>query len=271
MREFFSLLFCFITIQSFAQKNIDGLISAEKSFAAYSIANNTKDAFLKFLDSTGIVFEKGQPVNGMEAWNKKEVRPGILNWHPQFAEIAVSGDFGYTTGPWTYQPKTVTDSVVARGQYITVWHTDKNGDWKFLVDLGIGNLPSTDSAEVQKISIDKITSVSVDLLSMVKTEENFIRTFKKDKAKAYAQFLSSHSILNRNSHLPATATPAQSVLIEETPQNTRFTINGSRIAKSGDLGFVYGSIRLNDKTENYLHIWRREKDGWKMALEVLRY
>jgi hypothetical protein len=79
MRKFFSLLFSLLTIQSFAQKNTNGLITAEKNFAAYSVANNTKDAFLKFLDSTGIVFEKNLPVNGMEAWNKKETRPGILN------------------------------------------------------------------------------------------------------------------------------------------------------------------------------------------------
>ena len=271
MRKFFSLLFSFLGVYSFGQKNIDGLISAEKSFAAYAVANNTKDAFLKFLDSTGVVFENGRPVNGLEAWHKKEAPPGILNWHPQFAEIAGSGDFGYTTGPWTYQPKTVTDSVIARGQYCTVWHTDKNGDWKFLADLGIGNLPSSDSAAVQKITAGKITADPIDLRSLVKTEEKFMKAFKKNKTKAYQQFLSLHCILNRNSHLPATGASAQANLVEATPPNIHFTIHGSRIAKSGDLGVVYGTIALGDKTENYLRIWRREKEGWKIALEVLRF
>ncbi|WP_410965866.1 hypothetical protein, partial [Salmonella sp. SAL4438] len=82
------LLVVSATFQARAQKNIEGLIQAEKSFAAYSVAHSTKEAFLKFLDSTGVVFEKGQPVNGIESWNKKEKAPGILNWHPQFAEIA---------------------------------------------------------------------------------------------------------------------------------------------------------------------------------------
>src|SRR6478609_3924438 len=40
---------CFQNIQ--AQKGIDSLIQAEKNFAAYSVANSTKEAFLKFLDS----------------------------------------------------------------------------------------------------------------------------------------------------------------------------------------------------------------------------
>jgi hypothetical protein len=62
----------------------------------------------------------------------------VLNWHPQFAEISASEDFGYTTGPWTYQ-NSLADTVIARGQYSTVWHLDKNGHWKFLVDFGIDN------------------------------------------------------------------------------------------------------------------------------------
>ncbi len=85
MKKLFSisiLLFvCLIKIS--AQKGIDDLINAEKNFAAYSVANSTKEAFLKFLDSTGIVFDNGKPVNGIETWNKREKRPGVLNWFPQ--------------------------------------------------------------------------------------------------------------------------------------------------------------------------------------------
>jgi hypothetical protein len=77
---------------------------AERNFAAYSVKHGTRAAFLKFLDSTAVVFENTKPVNGLQSWNKKEDGAGILNWYPTTAEIAVSGDFGYTTGPWTYHP-----------------------------------------------------------------------------------------------------------------------------------------------------------------------
>src|SRR5436190_24166412 len=106
MKKLFSIpILFFVCSQNIhAQKGIDGLIQAEKKFAAYSVSNSTKEAFLKFLDSAGIVFDNSKPVNGIETWNKREKRPGILNWYPQYAEIAISGDFGYTTGPWTFQP-----------------------------------------------------------------------------------------------------------------------------------------------------------------------
>jgi len=60
-------------------------------------------------------------------------------------------------------------------------------------------------------------------------------------------------------------------MIENTPTNIQFAITGTGIASSGDMAYVYGNTLINNKSENYLHIWRKEKDGWKIALEVLRY
>lgn len=266
----FSVLLSVAGYQSNAQKSIDGLINAEKSFAAYSVEHGTKDAFLKFLDSNGIVFEQGKAVNGIEAWSKREKRPGILNWHPQFAEIASSNDFGYTTGPWTFQPKTITDSIVARGQYFTIWHIDKNGEWKFLADLGIGNTPENIFPTTKKIIAKKFSNDAV-IDSVLKAEENFIAAYHENNSKAYRKFLSNKIILLRNGRLPSTSVDDQLIIVKNTPFNIQFTITGSGIAPSGDLAYIYGNTIINNKQDNYLHIWRKEKDGWKIALEVLRY
>src|SRR4030095_10798181 len=113
MKKIFSILILFIClIKVSAQKGIDGLIQAEKNFAAYSVTNSTKEAFLQFLDTNGIVFDQGKSKNGIEVWNSRKKRPGILNWRPQYAEISLSNDFGYTTGPWTYQ-QSKDDTVIA--------------------------------------------------------------------------------------------------------------------------------------------------------------
>jgi len=247
------------------------LIRAEKDFAAYSVSHNTKAAFLKYLDSTGVVFENGNPVNGIEAWNKKEVRQGILNWHPQFAEISASGNLGYTTGPWTFQPKTITDSIVARGQYATVWHLDKEGNWKFLVDLGINETPIADIKEVEEINVNLKTYFPIDLSSLLKAEKAFIRQFNKDKIKAYKQYLSKKTVLNRNRHLPATRAEELANSISETPAEIKFQVEHSGISNSGDLGFVYGTILYKDNKENYLLVLVRENYDWKIAMDVVRY
>jgi ketosteroid isomerase-like protein len=271
MKSLILILFTFYNLQAGAQNKIGQLIQAEKDFAAYSVANNTRAAFLKYLDSTGVVFENGKAVNGIEAWNKKDVRPGVLNWHPQFAEISGSGNLGYTTGPWTFQQKTTTDSIIARGQYATVWQLDNMGNWKFIVDLGVNGLPSTDMKEVLEINAPRISSSPIDLKSMVMAEEAFISQFNKDKFSAYNHYLSEHAILNRNGYLPTTNANDQKNSITDTPGELMFKPDHSGISTSGDLGFVYGSSSIKDKTENYLRVWRKEKKGWKIAMEVVRY
>jgi hypothetical protein len=187
MKKIFSILILFFVFfqNTQAQKGIDALIQAEKNFAAYSVDNSTKEAFLKFLDSAGIIFDKGKPANGITIWKKREKGPGVLNWHPQFAEISGSGDFGYTTGPWTFQNSS-TDTMAARGQYTTVWQINTKGEWKFLVDLGVSNTPPGLATEVKKIDVAKRSSAGATKHdSPVIAENNFLKAVSTNKSKAY--------------------------------------------------------------------------------------
>ena len=273
MKKIFSILIlffvCFQNIQ--AQKGIDSLIQAEKNFAAYSVANSTKEAFLKFLDSAGIIFDKGKPANGVMTWKKREKGTGILNWHPQFAEISESGDFGYTTGPWTFQNSS-NDTVVARGQYTTVWQINAKGEWKFLVDLGVSNTPPDLATEVKKIDVAKRSSSSAAKHdSPVIVENNFLAAVSTNKSKAYKKYLSSKSIINRNGYLPATNSADQKKLLDLTTSSIQYKLDGAGMSSGMDLGYTYGTTTINGKTDNYLRIWRWEKNEWKIALEVLRY
>ena len=136
---------------AFTQEGLDEMIAAEKAFAAYSVANNTKDAFLKFMDTSAVMFENGEPFKSYARWMKKEKRPGVLNWRPRFAEIAASGDFGYTCGPWTFQPG-ANDTVIANGYFFTVWKKNSDGLWKFILDVGTDTGPMMNEKDVFKIN-----------------------------------------------------------------------------------------------------------------------
>jgi hypothetical protein len=263
----------FFLVQSvFAQKGIDNLIKAEKDFAAYSVAHSTKEAFLQFIDSNSIMFDEGKPVKAIDYWKKREKRPGVLNWLPQFAEISASGDFGYTTGPWTFQ-NSIKDSVVARGQYSTVWYLNKNNEWKFLVDLGIDNTqPGSEDEGILDTPKEPDNSFAIaHVAPLVLADNNFNKLLEKRKSKAYKAWLSNESILNRNGFLPATSSAERKVIIDSTPSGINCEMKGWNVSKVPDMGYTYGTAILNGKTENYLRIWRREKGGWKIALEVLRY
>jgi hypothetical protein len=261
--------FILVAANSFAQKNIDGLIQAEKKFAGYSVSHSTKEAFLEFLDSSGIVFNQGKAVNGIQIWNSREKRSGVLNWGPQYAEISSSGDFGYTTGPWTFQ-NSINDSIVARGQYTTVWHINKQGEWKFLIDLGIDNAPACIPGEVNKINVTKTAIRQKDTLTLEGSEKDFIKIFNQNPVEAYKKYLSAESILNRTGHSFIVTADGKNNIIENMPSSLQYSVDGWNISSGLDMGYVYGRTELNGKAENYQRIWRHEKGGWKIALEVLR-
>jgi ketosteroid isomerase-like protein len=272
MQKYFSFV-AFILAASgvFAQRSIDSMVQAEKNFANTALVASTKEAFVKFIDTAGIVFEKGNPVNGFELYTKSERRPGILTWEPEYAEISSSNDFGYTTGPWKYYANTLKDDPLAKGHFITVWHLKNNGEWKFLIDFGINY-----NMERKKVALKKVTPGKDELKngfqqSLKEAEEKFIQSYKAQGKRAYSFFLSSNSRLNYAGYLPALNSTERKALIDSLPANIGYTIVGFGSSPKNDLGYVYGTADINDKHEGYLRIWRREKDGWKIAVEVLRF
>jgi len=115
--------------------DFDELVAAERAFAADASARNTRDAFLAAYDEDGIAFAPG-PRNGHRVWEKRPVNKTRLEWAPEVAEIAASGDLGYTSGPWRITPEG-DEKPSAFGHYFSVWRKDGEGKWKLLLDHGV--------------------------------------------------------------------------------------------------------------------------------------
>ena len=269
MKYLIFILFLLITIPGRAQKGIEGLINAEKSFAAYALSNGTKNAFLKYMDSAAIVYDKGEPVNAMKTWTAKEPVKGILNWQPAYSEISASGEFGYNAGPWTFQPSSIHDSIVARGMFFTIWHLNDQGEWKFLLDLGNNKAPVFADTGIHIIDAPK--TATDNSMTMYDAEKKFISSYQTGPSSAYAEFLSTKSMINRDGHLPAITGKDQEIMITSTPASITFQPVGAGIALSQDLGYVYGTVTNQGQKHGYFRVWRHEENGWKIALEVLHY
>ena len=262
------LLVAVPSAHAYAQRSIDSMLQAERNFAKTALVASTREAFIKFIDTSGIVFEKGKPVNGLQAYTKSERKPGILTWEPEYAEIATTNDFGYTTGPWKYYANSIKENPVANGYFITVWHLTNNG-WKFLIDFGI-----TCSEQKKRITLKKKSATNSKLPKgneqpTAEAEAKFIQAYTTQGVGAYSIFLSSQSRINHSGFLPATSAAERKALLDSLPRNISYTILGSGVAPGDDLGYVYGSAVMNEKEDGYLRIWRKEKDGWKIAVEVL--
>jgi len=60
-----------------------------------------------------------------------------LTWTSVSAEVAASGDLGYTYGTFEFRSKDKDGKpVVNHGKYTTIWKKQKDGSWKVALDMG---------------------------------------------------------------------------------------------------------------------------------------
>jgi ketosteroid isomerase-like protein len=120
--------------------DFEDMIAAERAFAADASARNTRDAFLAAYDEDGIAFAPG-PRNAHRVWEQRAVNKSRLEWAPAVAEIASSGDLGYTSGPWRFTAEG-DDKPSGYGHFFSIWRKNADGQWKVLLDHGVTHGPT---------------------------------------------------------------------------------------------------------------------------------
>ncbi len=64
----------------------------------------------------------------------------ILQWEPVDGQVAASGDLGYTWGRYVATAKDKQGNETEfHGKYVSIWKKQKDGSWKWIVDIGNDN------------------------------------------------------------------------------------------------------------------------------------
>ncbi len=117
-------------------KEKEAMKNADIAFSDFSKANGMKAAFLYYIDSGVVLLRPNHfPIvgkNAQEYLQKINDSSFSLTWRPESAELAASGDLGYTYGIYTYQDRDTS----YEGTYVTVWRKQADGSWKFVLDTG---------------------------------------------------------------------------------------------------------------------------------------
>jgi ketosteroid isomerase-like protein len=60
-----------------------------------------------------------------------------LTWKPVYADMAASGDLGYTYGTFEFRSKDKEGNPsVEYGKYVSIWKKQKDGSWRVVMDMG---------------------------------------------------------------------------------------------------------------------------------------
>jgi ketosteroid isomerase-like protein len=270
------------------EADLRSIVEAERGFARMSVEQGMRAAFIENLSDDGVLFRPG-PVNGKKWWSERAVRPGVLSWRPVFADVARSGEMGYTTGPWEFREKSLEDKPVAFGQFVTVWKRQADGVWKVAIDLGTSN-PAPPAAETAATEVKFPASSKVDKklklktdgeaerAALVKVEDDFAkRVAAKKTVDAFLSFLAGDVRLFRTDAFPATGRETARALLLQKPGVLSWHPTKADVSRSGDLGYTYGAyefhaddVKASVESGNYLRIWKRQANGkWMVVLDIL--
>jgi uncharacterized protein (TIGR02246 family) len=113
-----------------------------------AVAAKDSQAFLALWAEDAAMFPAGEPVvvgkeKILAEWSPILTDPSVsLTWSPDKAEIAGSGDLGYTYGKYLWTGKGSNGQTSTRhGKYVTIWRKEPDGQWRVVVDLGTPSDP----------------------------------------------------------------------------------------------------------------------------------
>ncbi|MBZ5655938.1 MAG: nuclear transport factor 2 family protein [Acidobacteriia bacterium] len=139
----FLLLASLLSTSSFATKQkpaqgSDLLVQLEADFAK-AVAEQGRAAFVTYFADDGVELEEGGGISTKDDIRKQPAwsEGTSLTWTPVKADMAASGDLGYTYGNYVFKSKDKEGKPVTYyGKYTSIWKKQKGGSWKVVVDMG---------------------------------------------------------------------------------------------------------------------------------------
>lgn len=265
-------------------RTLQSLINVERAFSRLSEEKGIKEAFLFYLADDSIVF-RPKPVPGRKVYEAApDDSSALLTWEPAYAEVALDGDLGYTTGPYQVQDKSKPADPARHGHYVSLWQKQPNGLWKVVLDVGISHpQPGFRPVEVmtRKETARPKRLVKVDRLNelnnLLKVEAEFMAKAVADGVSAsYAAFAHDDIRFYRDNLLPMTGIEALPKESSTRPARSTWEPTDGDVSRWGTLGYVFGTAKAGsdasahpEAASSYLRIWRKTADGqWRIALDL---
>ena len=119
---------------------VESLMQTDRDFCTLARERGVPEAFRVFAAEDALLLPLGEnPVRGRSAIfaTMSEGPKYELEWAPEAADVARSGDLGYTWGKSVFRrPGDDGKPVVRHGKYLTVWKRQPDGTWKYVMDIG---------------------------------------------------------------------------------------------------------------------------------------
>jgi ketosteroid isomerase-like protein len=257
------------------QADFDAMVATERAFSKLSQEKGVKESFSTYIADDGILFRGGAPVKGKEWTLARPNPPFTLAWWPTYADIASSGDMGWTTGP--YELKQPGSDEVGYGHFLTVWKKQPDGNWRFVIDSGnhYAKPSGETAAPVLKSGKTRGAAAKADAAAetqaLLAADRALGEATAKGAAAGYMAHLADDARVMRGDALPWVGKDSFHGALEKGPAAITSQPTDGGVSAAGDLGYTYGTTewKSGDTTVkgNYLRIWEKRNGAWKLVVD----
>lgn len=262
------------------------VVAAERAFAADAPSMGIAGSFNKWATPDAIVIADGQAqrVGVVYPDGPRPADEPLLEWWPNFAGIARSGDLGFTTGG-------VAVGGRRTGHYFTIWRRQADGAWRWVYDGGSGaSAADVPGPETEPVILEPgpelLIVVGPDLrppegepaqwsMRDVKAlEAELARDALTDQKAAHLARLADNGRLYVAPLPPAIGRDAFPAALDAWPATFAFgPTEGGGASAYGDLVWTYGPAGWQRdgqaRTGHYVRLWQRQEGGWRIVLAQL--
>jgi ketosteroid isomerase-like protein len=124
------------------QEALSRLLQTDSDFSKMVREKGYRMGFLEYMENDAVLLRNHYlPFVGADAvkyLTGLDETSFTMSWDPQGGDVAESEDLGYTWGVYTLTTPTGTQ----KGNYTMVWHRQKDGPWKVVLDANTqGSVP----------------------------------------------------------------------------------------------------------------------------------
>ena len=269
----FLISMCFLSVNIFAQSNLQKIYDTEKAFEKASAEKGINQAFIEFSTSDSVCFLTGAPASCREFWRTSPKSPAFITWNPTFIDVSSNGALAYSTGNSVYRPDGKDDKNAFYGEYATVWMRQPNGNYLAALDIGISHEQANNDTKWTSPT-DSGKEMNAQRSSAADSSRVFFETSaKQGLSKGYKTFLAEDSRMLREGKMPIVG--KKSILNEL--KNFKSKINFAKrsvFIEAADMAYISNSYTIVDKenkpleTGNFLQVWKLRGNKWQIVFDV---
>lgn len=258
-----------------APGDVGHVVTAERAFAADGAAMGITASFTKWSLPDAVIIAGGQVQTVRQAYPPEVPRPAdepILQWWPNFAGMARSGEMGFTTGG-------VSLGGQRTGQYFTIWKLQPDGSWKWVYDGGSGatarDVPGPETEPViLPVAPHGSASPEAAMEEVEAAEAVLALAAATDQKAAHLEVLADNGRLYVAPLPPALGRDEFAAALDGWPATFTFgPTEGGGSSDAGDLVWTYGQAGWSrdgqERRGHYVRLWQKQADGWRIVLAQL--